>query len=292
MTVAVSKAAEEGAHALVCASTGNTARRRPLRGPAPGYERSCSCPSRRWRREARPDAMLAPRARAARSFDAALVCRQASRRAARCDAGQLAQPLPRRGPEDGSVRDRRGAGTPTSVYLPYGGGGNTAGVGAGTARAGRQARIVAAEAADRVEPWPRRPYRRPCSRGASGAQRRSCGHAPDTAILQPGKSSLRRGIFCDPSSAAGLAALAADAGRHGRVSSTLTVHGLKDLRPRPRRQLPAAGRSGAERDPGGSRMVLGTRFTMKPCPARTRWAARGLVLASHHPARPVDEPSS
>jgi len=54
MTVAVSKAMERGAEVVVCASTGNTPRRRPTR-PAPGSSASCCCRTARsrwanWRR--------------------------------------------------------------------------------------------------------------------------------------------------------------------------------------------------------------------------------------------------
>ena len=111
MVVAVAKAAEAGARAIVCASTGNTSasaaaygaaaghggHRRPAEGPdrdrqaAPGARRRRA--GRGHRRQLRPGARDRPGAR----------------RAGRPprDPGQLGQPVPPRRPEDGGVRDLR-----------------------------------------------------------------------------------------------------------------------------------------------------------------------------------------
>ena len=120
MVVAVAKAVEAGARAIVCASTGNTSASAAAYGAAAGHgghRRAAQGPDRH--RQAAPGAR---RRRAGRGDRRQLRPgprdRPRARRTGRSPghAGELGQPVPPRGPEDGRVRDLRrpgpGAGRP------------------------------------------------------------------------------------------------------------------------------------------------------------------------------------
>ena len=124
MVVAISKAVEEGAKAVICASTGNTSASAAAYGAAAGLEVVVVLPkgkialgkliqAHRRRREGRRRRRQLRRSAAGRSRDG---------RAARPSghAGQLGQPLPDRGPEDRRLRGLRrpGRARPTSWPSP------------------------------------------------------------------------------------------------------------------------------------------------------------------------------
>ena len=126
MTVAITKAIEDGANAVICASTGNTtasaaayaAGGHALRGAHPrGQDRHGQAVpgiharggSHRHRGQLRSGARV----------------RQGDLAAQTHHPGQLAQPLPHRGAEDGRLRDRRDLGdAPAMLSIPVGNAGN------------------------------------------------------------------------------------------------------------------------------------------------------------------------
>ena len=123
------------------------------------------------------------------------------------------------------------------LALPYGGGGNIRAYARGFAEAGAGAPALVARrgggAADdarvrdphrRIRRTPRRPQRLCASRVASVVS------LADEAILQAWRDLAREeGVLCEPSSAAGLAALVEAGVEPGaRVVCVLTGHGLKD----------------------------------------------------------------
>ena len=112
MTVAVSWAKGKGAEAIICASTGNTAASTAAYAARAGMRGAVIVPGGQDRaRQARPggDARRA-RDLAARQLRPGAGAREADRRTPAGRAGQLDQPVPDRGPEDGGVRGLRRAG--------------------------------------------------------------------------------------------------------------------------------------------------------------------------------------
>ena len=251
MTVAVSKAVEEGAEAVICASTGNTAASCAAYAARAGIPAVVLTPAgRRRRAEGGADAdarregtrgarRLRPRARG----------RAGARRPRHARARQLGQPEPPCGPEDGGLRDRGGARQPhrRGSCIPYGGGGNTSAYAHGDRRARARDRDLlrrgGAPADDDGLGDPDRSSRAmPTSVRASGATVITV--SDDEIVAAWLELAATEGIFCEPSSAAGLAAI-----RRGDVpGETARRH---DHRPRPqghrqRRPLragaPAGGR--------------------------------------------------
>ena len=112
MAVAVSKALEDGARAVVCASTGNTAASAAAYAARAGLDGRHRARGRR-RRPARSSPRRARPARAGRVERHASTTRSRQRRSSPSETGavarQLAEPGSDRGAEDRSVRDRRGA---------------------------------------------------------------------------------------------------------------------------------------------------------------------------------------
>ncbi len=110
MTMAISKAVEAGARAVICASTGNTsAVRRRLRRAGGDRLLTCCCPRARspWAssRRAWSTARRRHRRRQLRRRPAPRARGGGFRRAG--GGGQFHQPVPDRRPEDGGVRDHR-----------------------------------------------------------------------------------------------------------------------------------------------------------------------------------------
>ena len=111
MTVAVSQAKANGAEAIICASTGNTAASTAAYAARAGVRGAVIVPGGKDRSgQARPgpDARCA-RDRAAGQLRPGARARQEDRRATRGRARQLDQPVPDRRPEDGGIRGLRRA---------------------------------------------------------------------------------------------------------------------------------------------------------------------------------------
>jgi threonine synthase len=239
MTVAVSLAVGEGARAVVCASTGNTA------ASAAAYAARAGLPAL----VLQPAGAVAlgklaqARALGARvlevrgSFDEALAAaRELAARGTHVLVNSL-NPNRLEGQKTAAFEIVEELGEPPEVLaLPYGGGGNTCAYARGFEEAGAGLpRILAAQASERA------------ATAASAIRITEPVHAPDVeqALARTGGSILtvsdtaildawrllahEEGLFCEPASAAGVAGLAAaglDAG--SRVVCVITGHGLKD----------------------------------------------------------------
>jgi threonine synthase len=236
MAVAVSRALERGAAGVVCASTGNTAA-------------SCAAYAAR---AGLPAVVFTPRGAVARG-------KVAQARATGADVREVdgtfedAHAAARRLADDegfvnvNSINPDRIEGqssaaheliaqlgrAPDVVALPYGGGGNTVAYAAGFGD--RLPRFVLGEAERRADTFASairivEPVHR---LEVGGVLERSGGNVvtlPEQQIEDAWRLVAREeGVFCEPASAAGLAAVAASATAVGQiVVCVLTGHGLKD----------------------------------------------------------------
>jgi threonine synthase len=239
MTIAVSKAVEAGAQAVICASTGNTA------SSAAAYAARAGLPALILQPEGAVASgklaqtrMYGARVLEVRgSFDEALTAAmELSARGTHALVNSV-NPYRLEGQKTAvfEIVEELGA-TPDAIYLPYGGGGNTTAYGKGFAElGGTPSRIVAAEASERpttvasairiAEPVHAQEVDEVLAR-TSGA----IVSVTDERILDAWKELARvEGLFCEPSSAAGLAALEYHPpGRGATVVCVVTGHGLKD----------------------------------------------------------------
>jgi threonine synthase len=238
MVVAVGRAAERGARAVVCASTGNTAASAAAYAARAGIQAVVLTPV---------GATAGPKRAQARAAGARLI----EIRGSFDDALRLGREL---AAEDGyvlvnsvnpdriegqksvshEVIDQLGA-VPDVVALPFGGGGNTTAVALGFAEAGASPRLVAGEARERATTW------------ASAIRIADPAHADSIASLVEAGSlevvpleeaeirdawarlASEEGVFCEPASAAGLAALERVRPVAGSLAvCIITGHGLKD----------------------------------------------------------------
>jgi threonine synthase len=233
MTVAVSKAVEEGATAVVCASTGNT---------------SASAAAYAARAGIRAVVLVAEGAAGgklvqARALDARVLAVRGSFDEALTAAREL-------GGRDGyvlvnSLNPDRVEGQKTAVYeiveelggppdafvLPYGGGGNTTAYTRATAELGIDTPIHSVEAADRPRTLASAiRIEQPAHRQRVEAGGAHVHAVTDDEIVAAWLELAREeGLFCEPASAAGLAFLRSSDELHGaRVVVTITGHGLKD----------------------------------------------------------------
>jgi len=239
MTVAISKALEEGARPVICASTGNTA------ASASAYAARAGLPA----------VVLQPAGAVALGKLAqasALGARVLEVRGSFDDAMAAAQELAARGTHVlvNSLNPYRLEGQKTAAFeiveelggppdvlaLPYGGGGNTRAYAMGFSEAGGGIpRFVAAQAASRsatvasairiADPVH--------AAEADEAIRRSGGSVvtvSDEAILDAWRTLAQdEGLFCEPASAAGVPGLVdAEIQPGARVVCVITGHGLKD----------------------------------------------------------------
>jgi threonine synthase len=239
MTVAVSLAVAQGARAVVCASTGNTA------ASAAAYAARAGLPAL----VLQPAGAVAlgklaqARAVGARvlevrgSFDDALAAaRELAARGKHVLVNSL-NPYRLEGQKTAAFEIAEELGQPPDVLaLPYGGGGNTCAYAKGFEEAGAGLpRILAVQASERA------------ATAASAIRITEPVHAADVeqALARTGGSVVtvaddaildawrflahEEGLFCEPASAAGVAGLA-DAGLEpgSRVACVITGHGLKD----------------------------------------------------------------
>ena len=240
MAVAVERAAARGVQTVVCASTGNTAASAAAYAARAGLEAVVLTPAGATAGPKRAQARAAG-ARVieiAGTFDDALrLCRELGAR----DGFVLVNSVnPDRIAGQKSVAyeivEQLGS-VPDVVALPFGGGGNVSAVAAGFAEAGAAPRIIVGQAAERPTTW------------ASAIRIGEPAHAAHVAelvaagrveIFTLSEDQLRaawerlakeEGAFCEPASAAGLAALELCVASQlkGLVAvAILTGHGLKD----------------------------------------------------------------
>jgi threonine synthase len=233
MTVAVSKAAEEGAEAVICASTGNTAASAAAYGARAGIPAVVLTPEGAVAGpKVAQTRMLGARVLEVRGdFDAALAA---------------AQELSRRGTHVlvNSVNPYRRAGQKTAVFeiveelgsapdafvLPYGGGGNTSAYAQGLGDLGLTTPIFSVEAKHR--PTTMASAIRigdPVHAASVEAAGATVITVSDEEIVEAWlELAATEGLFCEPSSAAGLAAIRRGEVPGERLAVTITGHGLKD----------------------------------------------------------------
>ena len=238
MTVAMSKAVEGGAQAVICASTGNTAASAAAYAARAGITAVVLQPA-----GAVASGKLAQaRALGARvldvrgSFDEALsAARELGARGTHVLVNSL-NPDRIEGQKTAAfeIVEELGA-TPYVLALPYGGGGNVTAYARGFGDAGGLPRLVAGEAGERSSTVASaiRIAAPAHARTAAEAIRASKGNVvtlSDEAILEAWQELAREeGVFCEPASAAGLAALDSTALHSGStVVCVITGHGLKD----------------------------------------------------------------
>jgi threonine synthase len=234
MTVAVSKAVEEGAEAVICASTGNTAASAAAYAARAGLQALVLTPA---------GAVAGPKLAQTRmlgatvlevrgDFDRALAAaRELAARGTHVLVNSL-NPFRREGQKTAvfEIVEELGR-TPDGFVIPYGGGGNTSAYAQAIREASLDAPLVSVQAADRLrtlasairigEPAHAEAV------AASGAQIVTVDD--DELVAAWRQLAAVEGLFCEPSSAAGLAALRRGAVEGDCVVVTVTGHGLKDV---------------------------------------------------------------
>ena len=239
MTVAMSKALEQGARAVVCASTGNTAASAAAYAARAGLAALVLQPAGAVAPAKLAQALaLGARVLEVRgSFDEALeAARVLTDRGTHVLVNSL-NPLRLEGQKTAAfeILDELGA-APDVLALPYGGGGNLCAYARGFEEAGAgRPRILAGEAAQRsttvasairiAEPVHAKEVEQ-----AIRASNGTIVSLDDDAILDAWRAlALKEGVLCEPSSAAGLAALTvSELEPDMRVVCVVTGHGLKD----------------------------------------------------------------
>ena len=238
MAVAVALAIEDGAQGIVCASTGNTAASAAAYAARAGVPAVVLHPTGAIAaaKQAQSRAVGARVLEVRGSFDEALrSCQELAGRSSFALVNSL-NPNRIEGQKTAAfeVNEQLGR-APDLLALPYGGGGNTCAYAKGFAEDGVQPRLIAAQAAERAVTI------------ASAIRINEPAHADEVdELVAAGRVEIatvsddeitdawlelasREGLFCEPSSAAGLAALAhveLEAG--STVVCVLTGHGLKD----------------------------------------------------------------
>jgi threonine synthase len=233
MTVAVSKAAEDGAEAVICASTGNTA------ASAAAYAARAGIPAIVLTPEG---AVAGPKIAQTRMFGAKVLEVRGDFDQALAAARELAG----RGTHVlvNSLNPNRRAGQKTAVFeiveelgeapdafvIPYGGGGNTSAYADGIGELGLTTPIYSVEAEHR-------PTTMATAIRIGDPVHADSVHAVGANIVTVSDEEIVtawlelatvEGLFCEPSSAAGLAAIRRGAVAGERLAVTITGHGLKD----------------------------------------------------------------
>ena len=236
MTVAVSQALADGARSVICASTGNTAASAAAYAARAGLEALILQPEGAVARGklAQARAVGATVETRTNFEDALAEAREREARGTHVLVNSL-NPLRLQGQKTAAfeIVEELGA-VPDVLALPYGGGGNLCAYALGFREGAGMPRLLAAQASDRagtaasairiVEPAHEEEVARVLEE--SGGEVVS---VADEAILDAWRLLAREeGLFCEPSSAAGVAALLADPPGGARVVCVITGHGLKD----------------------------------------------------------------
>jgi len=238
MAVAVSRAVEDGARAVICASTGNTAASAAAYAARAGLVAVVLEPEGAVAsgKLAQARALGAKLLEVRGSFDEAL--RAARELGARGDYALVNSLSPHRieGQKTAAfelVEELGGA--PDALALPYGGGGNTRAYFRGFSEARSLPRFVLGQAADRSKTVASAiriaaPAHADAVEEALTATGGTAVTLTDSEILEAWRAlAHEEGVFCEPASAASVAA-AARAGLDpgSRVVCVITGHGLKD----------------------------------------------------------------
>jgi threonine synthase len=239
MTVAVSQALADGAEAVICASTGNTAASAAAYAARAGLTAVILQPAGAVAlgKLAQARAVGARVLEVRGSFDQALTAaRELGRRGTHALVNSV-NPYRIQGQKTAAFEIAEALGAPPDVLaLPYGGGGNTVAYVAGFEELGAGfPRVLSAEAEHRSSTVASairiaEPVHQNEVETAVARHRVEIVTVPDEAILAAWRElATDEGIFCEPSSAAGVAALAARRPAPGsRCVCVITGHGLKD----------------------------------------------------------------
>ncbi|HVW89643.1 MAG TPA: threonine synthase [Gaiellaceae bacterium] len=236
MAVAVERAADAGVHTVVCASTGNTAASAATYAARAGLRAVVLTPegatasAKRAQAHAAGATVLEIRG----TFDDALrLCRELGER----DGFRLVNRVnPDRLDGQRSVVGELLAElgeAPDAIALPYGGGGNVSAIAQGCADAGIEPALVVGEAAERPATFATAirigdPAHRANVEALVAAGRLTVVSLPEDELAAAWRRLAREeGVFCEPASAAGVAALAR-LGLRGTAVAIVTGHGLKD----------------------------------------------------------------
>jgi len=236
MTLAVSKALEEKASTVVCASTGNTAASAAAYAARAGLRAVIVFPvgAVAAGKLAQARAVGADLREIDGSFDDSLETARELAAQPGCVLVNSINPYRVQGQKTAAfeiVEELERA--PDVLALPYGGGGNTHAYALGFSEVGTVPLLVAAEAADRPGTAASAIRIGQPVHGDEVADdaRRFGGHVvalPDDEILSARRElGELEGVFCEPASAAGLAAVARER-PEGLVVCVITGHGLKD----------------------------------------------------------------
>jgi threonine synthase len=236
MTVAVSKALEDGAEAVVCASTGNTAASAAAYAARAGLRALIvhSAGAVAVGKVAQASAVGAELIEIEGGFASALD--HALELAARPGHVLVNSLNPDRleGQKTAAFEILEELGrAPDVLALPYGGGGNTCAYARGFAEEGARPRLLVCEAAERAvtaasairiaEPVHRREAEEHVAESGGSVLR-----LPDEEILAARRQlGELEGIFCEAASAAGIAGVARERPT-GKVVCVVTGHGLKE----------------------------------------------------------------
>jgi threonine synthase len=238
MTVAISNALEGGAQAVICASTGNTAASAAAYAARAGITAVVLQPAGAVAsgKLAQARALGARVLEARGSFDEALsAARELAARGTHVLVNSL-NPDRIEGQKTAAfeIVEELGA-IPRVLALPYGGGGNVTAYARGFGEAADLPRLLAGEAAERSSTVASaiRITAPAHAAAAADAIRASGGTVvplTDEALLEAWSELAREeGVFCEPASAAGLAALGSTELEPGStVVCVITGHGLKD----------------------------------------------------------------
>jgi threonine synthase len=239
MTVAVSKAVADGAQAVICASTGNTAASAAAYAARAGLMAVILQPAGAVAlgKLAQARAVGARVLEVRGSFDQALTAaRELGQRGTHALVNSV-NPHRIQGQKTAAFEIAEALGrTPDVLALPYGGGGNTVAYATGFGELrGSLPRMVAGEAAERATTLARaiRITEPVHQQEAEVAIARSGGQivslADDAVIAAWRELAQSEGVFCEPSSAASLAALEQSPPQAGSCCvCVITGHGLKD----------------------------------------------------------------
>ncbi len=233
MTVAVSKAVEDGAEAVICASTGNTAASAAAYAARAGIPAVVLTPAGAVAGpKVAQTRMLGARVLEVRGdFDEALAAAQELSRRGTHVLVNSVNPYRREGQKTAvfEIVEELGA-APDAFVIPYGGGGNTSAYAAGISELGLTTPIVSVEAEHR--PTTLASAIRIGDPVHAESVRASGAHVVTVSDEEIVAAWLElaavEGLFCEPSSAAGLAAIRRGEVRGDRVVVTITGHGLKD----------------------------------------------------------------
>jgi threonine synthase len=238
MTIAVSKALEEGAGAVVCASTGNTAASAAAYAARAGITAVILQPAGAVARGkiVQAQAVGARVLQVQGPFETALsAARELARRGTHALVNSL-NPYRLEGQKTAAFEIVEALdGPPDVLALPYGGGGNTRAFGLGFDATGDGPRFLAGESSARAFTMATAiRIAEPAHQAEAEAVVARSGGAivslSDEEILASWRELAElEGLFCEPASAAGLAAVTKQSPEPGtRVVCVITGHGLKD----------------------------------------------------------------